>query len=129
MEKKYTEKPVEEICGLNPRKADDYEDSLSLYLGGIRIEKIDDFKWEMKIMTQHFPEEFGKDSMKCAGAILDSVNEETREKIDFSLRALGCTNLIKTKRLMDSWAANGIQSPAKDLRAIRSRGEIESQGR
>jgi hypothetical protein len=134
--KRYTE------CGRSPKYAEEILGNidngrlfflppppLRLYLEGIRIDKIDGFKREMKIMTQRFPEEFGGDSMKCAGAILDSVNEETRDKIDSGLRALGCTNPVKTKRLTDSWAANGIQSPAKDLRVIRSREKQESLGR
>jgi hypothetical protein len=94
---------------------------LELYLSGIRIETIDDFKREMKTLTHHFPDEFGKDSIKCAGAILEYADKETREKINFSLRTLGCSNMINTKRLMDSWAANGVQSPSRDLKAIRGK--------
>jgi hypothetical protein len=79
----------------------------------------------MKALTQYFPDEFGKNSMKCAGALLDYTDEKTRGKINSSLRALGCTNLDKTMRLMDSWAANGVQSPSRDLKAIRGRAERE----
>jgi hypothetical protein len=95
----------------------------------MQIESINDFKWQMNTLTRYFPDEFGKDSMKCAGAILDYTDEKTREKINLNLLALGCTNMDKTKQLMDSWAANGILGHLKELKVMRSRKESESMER
>jgi hypothetical protein len=102
------------------KETDRGNNSIKSYLSGIKIENINDFKRQMKTVTQNYPNEFGNNSMKCAGVILDYTDEKTRDKINFSLRALGCTNMDKTKKIMELWAVNGIQNPLKDIKAVRN---------
>jgi hypothetical protein len=82
----------------------------------------------MKTLARRFPDEFDKNPIVRAGMLLQYASEKFSEGFNDSLRAEGSTDMEKTRRLMDSWA-NGIQSPAKDPRSVRSREESESQGR
>jgi len=74
------------------------------FLQIIRITDADDLKRCVKYLTNKFPEEYKKDSVRLVGKIMANIGNHSYKNIENGLKEAGCTTPERTKQVLDKWA-------------------------